>query len=104
MKTYPLPPAVEPTATFLSERAGAAAFARAHGYFWLPCPLCGIHFGGHEIRRGGGFEDYPHHIPDPARPPVGDKHGWQMGYQGICPFCTKAKRGWDWPPSAYPEI
>jgi hypothetical protein len=18
------------------------------GYFWLPCPLCGVHFGGHE--------------------------------------------------------
>lgn len=19
------------------------------GYFWLPCPICGEHFGGHEI-------------------------------------------------------
>lgn len=23
-------------------------YAKALGYFWLPCPLCGEHFGGHE--------------------------------------------------------
>lgn len=22
------------------------------GYFWLPCPLCGREFGGHEVRQG----------------------------------------------------
>ena len=24
-------------------------YARFFGYFWLPCPVCGQHFGGHEI-------------------------------------------------------
>ena len=23
-------------------------YAFIHGYFWLPCPLCGEKFGGHE--------------------------------------------------------
>lgn len=27
-------------------------YASRHGYFWLPCDVCGQHFGGHE--RGGG--------------------------------------------------
>lgn len=25
--------------------------ARLFGYFWLPCPVCGRMFGGHEIRH-----------------------------------------------------
>lgn len=25
-------------------------YARTFGYFWLPCPICGEHFGGHEIK------------------------------------------------------
>lgn len=24
-------------------------YARVFGYFWLPCPLCGEMFGGHEV-------------------------------------------------------
>lgn len=24
------------------------AYAFLFGYFWLPCPLCGFHYGGHE--------------------------------------------------------
>ena len=24
-------------------------YANLMGYFWLPCPVCGIEFGGHEI-------------------------------------------------------
>lgn len=24
-------------------------YARLAGYFWLPCPVCGRMFGGHEI-------------------------------------------------------
>lgn len=24
-------------------------YAKRQGYFWLPCPLCGKDFGGHEI-------------------------------------------------------
>lgn len=27
-------------------------YARAMGYFWLPCPVCGEHFGGFEIGNG----------------------------------------------------
>jgi hypothetical protein len=27
--------------------------AQAGGYFWLPCPICGGEFGGHEMGRGG---------------------------------------------------
>lgn len=37
-------------------RASAEAFARKNGYFWLPCPVCGQMFGGHEVGptgRGG---------------------------------------------------
>ena len=39
-------------------------------YFWLPCPLCGQHFGGHEWRVG-------HTIPT-ERTYVG---------KGVCPDC-----------------
>lgn len=24
-------------------------YAKTFGYFWLPCPICGEYFGGHEI-------------------------------------------------------
>lgn len=27
-------------------------YAKAFGYFWLPCPVCGKHFGGHEASYG----------------------------------------------------
>ena len=27
-------------------------YAHLFGYFWLPCPLCGQMFGGHEWKRG----------------------------------------------------
>jgi hypothetical protein len=33
-------------------------YALVHGYFWLPCPICGKKFGGHELGghwyQGGG--------------------------------------------------
>ena len=25
------------------------AYAKFMGYFWLPCPVCGTEFGGHEV-------------------------------------------------------
>ena len=25
-------------------------YAKIFGYFWVPCPICGEPFGGHEIR------------------------------------------------------
>jgi hypothetical protein len=48
------------------------AYADAFGFFWLPCPLCGKPFGGHET--GGD-------IPDPTRQPGG----------GVC-ICSKCTR------------
>lgn len=57
-------------------------FARTLGYFWLPCPLCGTSFGGHEWRD---IDAKPSTIPDPESGP---------GYsKGICPACTRAGRG-----------
>jgi hypothetical protein len=46
-------------------------YAKAMGFFWLPCDLCGREFGGHEITDS---------IPDPTKGP-----GWSSC---ICPFCT----------------
>ena len=28
-----------------------AFYAFINGYFWLPCPLCGKYFGGHETAK-----------------------------------------------------
>lgn len=55
------------------------------GYFWLPCPVCGTEFGGHEWKDRDGK---PSSIPDPDYP-VGTGHG-----RGICPACTIEGRGW----------
>lgn len=52
-------------------RALHRAFATSHGYFWLPCPLCGDPFGGHEAGDT---------IPDPTDPPL---------YACICSRCTR---------------
>jgi len=27
-------------------------YAYLHSYFWLPCPVCGKEFGGHEWNKG----------------------------------------------------
>lgn len=27
-------------------------YAKTFGYFWLPCPICGEYFGGHEVKYG----------------------------------------------------
>jgi len=37
-------------------------YASAAGYFWLPCPVCGRMFGGHEIETFGRSipTDKPH--------------------------------------------
>ena len=29
-------------------RIPAMSYAKINGYFWLPCPICGEYFGGHE--------------------------------------------------------
>jgi hypothetical protein len=38
-------------------------YAWLHGYFWVPCPLCGRMFGGHEYG--------PVSVPVPGRPGTG---------------------------------
>lgn len=47
-----------------------------NGYFWLPCPICGREFGGHESDAT---------IPDPSRQPGGGLM--------ICPFCEAEGKG-----------
>lgn len=58
------------------------AWAQAFGYFWLPCPLCGNEFGGHQWRD---IDGKPSSIPtEPHEPGTA---------QGICPDCTRAGKG-----------
>lgn len=52
-------------------------YARRHGYFWLPCPLCGDYFGGHELRRGV--------IPYENDPSL---------FAGICSACTTERQAY----------
>jgi hypothetical protein len=77
-----LPPLIDELSRAVA--ADAERYANQHGYFWLPCPLCGVPFGGHEVltRRDG----IPH-IPDFAAGPG--------NYLIICPWCTRAGRGCD---------
>ena len=37
---------------------GRRAFARAGGYFWLPCPCCGRDFGGFEAGHRSICEEH----------------------------------------------
>jgi len=46
---FPLIDAPEPDAP----REEHERFANERGFFWLPCPICGEPFGGHETVRGG---------------------------------------------------
>jgi hypothetical protein len=54
-------------------------FAKAHGYFWKPCPKCGHHFGGHETLG----KTCQH--PDPKLAAKGVRHH-------ICPPCSLGLR------------
>jgi hypothetical protein len=60
-------------------------YAHRFGFFWLPCPLCGQMFGGHEWRDIDGKV---------ASIPTG-RPGHTLWYEGegICPDCTAAGRG-----------
>lgn len=71
----------ERMARFETWRRWRATFG---GYFWLPCPLCGTHFGGHEWKDYDGKCSL---IPHPDHP-IGFGHG-----RGICPACTTEGRG-----------
>lgn len=55
------------------ERSYQRRYARRHGYFWLPCPLCGEEFGGHEAHGSIATED-----PDRR--------------EDICPSCTAERQ------------
>jgi hypothetical protein len=58
MSEYPFEPLVDLSdPAVMRERAAARNVAAARYYFWLPCPLCGLEFGGHESMRG--TEDRP---------------------------------------------
>jgi hypothetical protein len=56
-------------------------YARANGYFWAPCVLCGREFGGHEWRDIGGKPSGVY-----LNPP-------SMDGTAICPWCTRDGKG-----------
>jgi hypothetical protein len=70
----------------MKNRSLNRAYARAAGYFWFPCPVCGQEFGGHEWRETEGKRGS---IPAPDGPQG-------MG-NCICPDCMEAGRGHDDP-------
>lgn len=57
------------------ERAYQRRYAKRHGYYWLPCILCGTEHGGHEA--GGTVATNPR-----------DEHGGMT----ICPWCTAERQ------------
>jgi hypothetical protein len=57
-------------------------YARANGFFWAPCVLCGWKWGGHEWRDIDGKPSVV--FVNPEEPTTGT---------GICPRCTRAGRG-----------
>lgn len=52
------------------------------GFFWLPCPLCGHEFGGHEWRE----TDYLSGV-------IADRAAGPDAVRMICPKCTLNGRG-----------
>jgi hypothetical protein len=46
------------TVSILIQRLNQA-YAWLFGYFWLPCPLCGRYFGGHQEHGRGIPADRP---------------------------------------------
>lgn len=63
----------------MKPRIAARIIAKALGFFWLPCPICGQYFGGHEWKNvNGHVSDIPHREMELSK-----GLGW-----GICPECT----------------
>ncbi len=56
-------------------------WAHSRGYFWLPCPVCGRPFGGHE---GSGAA-----VPQRERPGF----GWCVCFRKNC--VEEARRQWE---------
>jgi hypothetical protein len=59
-------------------------YAALYGFGWLPCPLCGLLFSGHEWRDIGGRSSVLLYL---GRPHEGT---------AICPQCTRSGRGDGW--------
>lgn len=84
--TYPMPPLIDVSDPVIQgQRMLACVTATTGGWFWLPCPLCGVHFGGQEWLWNNRNASQIAHIPS-GRPGV---------TSGICPWCTAAGRGHD---------
>lgn len=66
----------------LERRRIQQEIARRFGFFWLPCPVCGEEFGGHEWVTDG---DMPGDVPVYGKPGMGE---------GICPACTRDGYGY----------
>lgn len=83
MKTRRPPPDAPRWGDGVSTEEEREAYASRHGYFWLPCVLCGTMSGGHEweIERGGNPASIPNEQPG--------------SFTGICPQCTADGRGTD---------
>jgi len=70
-------------------------YAKFFGYFWLPCPLCGQMFGGHEWED---IDGKPSTIPDPDHMKIflsgiSNKNLRIALGLAICPDCTKDGKG-----------
>lgn len=84
VRDYPYEPLIDLSdPVVMRERVKACGQANAGGLFWLPCPLCGLEFGGHEWMIRNPDHASSVHLPE-------DEPGI---YAGICPFCTLAGRG-----------
>jgi predicted RNA-binding Zn-ribbon protein involved in translation (DUF1610 family) len=56
-------------------------YARLNNYFWLPCPLCGQEFGGHECVVGNEYYALYDQSPEER-----NRTGFATG-KVICPDC-----------------
>jgi hypothetical protein len=71
--------------TVRRNRALAKMAATLGGFFWMPCPACGVEFGGHEWGDvNGHFADRPENVRR-----VTDGRIVSFTGSGICPDCTE---------------
>lgn len=86
-------------------------YAKVFGYFWIPCPVCGKYFGGHEIYMGPGLLVEQKESTDPLTgkqfvtfmrsksvcsaecalkaAEINQKNGFYAGPVSIGPFCNR---------------
>jgi hypothetical protein len=82
---YPYKPVLDLSdAEVQGQRIQACVMASNNRYFWLPCPLCGMYFGGHEWLAGP-------HAPHAASVHMPGIHECES--KGICTPCMLAGRG-----------